>query len=127
MSLQEPITKPSSLDSIRGINKTKILIFSFVKGKIIKNNLGQNRTWMAITSGSMESMNLVNSGQLFLTRSRKLFAFQVKNFVGCFFWVSSTGVVVAVAVSSVSPLLAGDGEEVEESVGFLKDASFCSG
>lgn len=46
---------------------------------------------MAMTSGSKPETNLERSDQSFLTRRRKLLAFQVTNFVGSFcFFPSST-------------------------------------
>ncbi|KVI06260.1 hypothetical protein Ccrd_015395 [Cynara cardunculus var. scolymus] len=80
-----------------------------------------------MTSGSMESMNLVNSGQLFLTRRRKLLAFQVKNLVGSFFWVFSSSSSTGGALVSASLAEDGEEEEEEERVGFLKETSFCTG
>jgi len=45
---------------------------------------------MAMTSGSKVVMSLVKSGQLFLTRRRKLLAFHVINFNGSFFLLFSS-------------------------------------
>jgi len=44
---------------------------------------------MAMTSGSKVVTRLVNSGQLFLTRRRRLLAFHVINFNGSFFFFTS--------------------------------------
>lgn len=70
-------------------------------------------TCIAMTSGSKLVTNLVNSGQLFLTRRRKLLAFQVMNFDG-------------------SPLFSFDNETSSsfsgcEREGFFEDPSFSTG
>lgn len=70
-------------------------------------------TCIAMTSGSKLVTNLVNSGQLFLTRRRKLLAFQVMNFDG-------------------SPLFSFDKETSSsfsgcEREGFFEDPSFSTG
>ena len=69
-------------------------------------------TCTAMTSGSRSETNLVNSGQLFLTRIRKLLAFHVKNFNGSFFFSSSETWSVFSSPSSF------------EREGFLEEPSF---
>lgn len=56
----------------------------------IENKQKGERTCMAMRSGSKVVMRLVKSGQLFLTRRRKLLAFQVINFNGSFFSLLSS-------------------------------------
>lgn len=71
-------------------------------------------TCIAMTSGSMLETNLVNSGQLFFTRRRKLLAFHVMNLRGCFLAASSADIL------SLSV-------EGGASVGFLAEPSFPTG
>lgn len=71
-------------------------------------------TCIAMTSGSMLETKLVNSGQLFFTRRRKLLAFHVMNLSGCFLAASSADIL------SLSV-------EGGASVGFLAEPSFPTG
>lgn len=77
---------------------------------------GEWITCKATTSGSRSETNFVNSGQLFLTRRRKLLAFHVTNFNGSLFFSSSSETWSVFSLPSSS-----------EKHDFLEDPSFCIG
>lgn len=87
----------------------------FIKIESVRVGVGQWITCIAMTSGSKLVTNLVNSGQLFLTRRRKLLAFQVKNFNGSLLSSPDT--------SLFSPSSFSD----DETEGFFDGPSFSTG
>lgn len=100
------------------LTHTLINIYQNPLGKQVNNFVKEKEedTCIAMTSGSKLVTKLVNSGQLFLTRRRKLFAFQVKNLRGSF-------VVLSSDISPFSSLSILEGEIA----GFLADPSFSTG